>query len=157
MMSSTHHEQKTEIETLYVEDSDLTFFVPDGFTGVVVYTDPRWSNGDEQHWYLNGKRHREDGPAIIEASGLKHWYLNGECHREDGPAVEWPDGPKTWFLNGECLFWWSPESQSFLLLEEFIDDEGKEQIKVLTQEGIRIWPNLPGLKECADNWQASKQ
>jgi len=22
-------------------------------------------------------------------NGDKHWYLNGERHREDGPAVEW--------------------------------------------------------------------
>lgn len=29
-------------------------------------------------WYLNGKRHREDGPAIIYSNGEKRWYLNGE-------------------------------------------------------------------------------
>ena len=22
-------------------------------------------------------------------SGTKYWYLNGERHREDGPAIEW--------------------------------------------------------------------
>ena len=30
----------------------------------------------EQSWYLNGKRHREDGPAIICADGSQSWYLN---------------------------------------------------------------------------------
>ena len=31
------------------------------------------------------------------------WYLNGKCHRIDGPAVEFADGSKYWFLNGiEC-------------------------------------------------------
>jgi hypothetical protein len=29
-------------------------------------------------WYLNGKRHREDGPACEYASGTKYWYLNDE-------------------------------------------------------------------------------
>ena len=54
-------------------------------------------------WYLNGKRHREDGPAIEWADGDKSWYLNGECHREDGPAIEHADGTKGWYLNGQRL------------------------------------------------------
>jgi hypothetical protein len=52
-------------------------------------------------WYLNGKYHREDGPAIEYASGNKFWYLNGKYHREDGPAVEYADGDKFWYLNGK--------------------------------------------------------
>jgi len=54
-----------------------------------------------KEWYLNGKRHREDGPAYEEADGSKDWYLNGKRHREDGPAYEGADGSKRWFLNGE--------------------------------------------------------
>ena len=50
-------------------------------------------------WYLNGKLHREDGPAIEYADGSKHWWLNGQRHREDGPAVECADGSKFWWLN----------------------------------------------------------
>jgi hypothetical protein len=64
---------------------------------VKVYTDGYKS------WWLNGKRHREDGPAIEYASGSKFWYLNGKRHREDGPAIECTNGDKHWFLNGECL------------------------------------------------------
>jgi len=56
-------------------------------------------NGDK-HWYLNGKRHREDGPAIEYADLDKHWYLNGKKHREDGPAIELASGTRLWFLNG---------------------------------------------------------
>jgi hypothetical protein len=52
-------------------------------------------------WYLNGKYHREDGPATEWADGTKGWYLNDKLHREDGPAVEWADGYKEWFLNGK--------------------------------------------------------
>ena len=34
------------------------------------------SNGSK-FWYLNGKRHRTDGPACEYANGNKEWYLNG--------------------------------------------------------------------------------
>ena len=57
----------------------------------------------EKYWYLNGKRHREDGPAIEYADGEKYWYLNGKRHREDGPAIEYADGTKYWYLNGKGL------------------------------------------------------
>jgi hypothetical protein len=43
-------------------------------------------------WYLNGKLHREDGPAVEYANGDKDWYLNDKRHREDGPAIEYADG-----------------------------------------------------------------
>ena len=52
-------------------------------------------------WLLNGKWHREDGPAIEWSDGTKAWYINGKWHREDGPAIEWSDGQKAWFLDGE--------------------------------------------------------
>lgn len=36
--------------------------------------------------------------------GDKCWYLNGKLHREDGPAIEYlACGTKTWYLNGEKL------------------------------------------------------
>ena len=50
-------------------------------------------------WYLNGKLHREDGPAMILNEGSKFWYLHGMRHREDGPAVEWSNQYKQWFIN----------------------------------------------------------
>ena len=52
-----------------------------------------------KEWHLNGKRHREDGPAVEYASGTKYWYLNGDLHREDGPAVEAACGYKAWYIN----------------------------------------------------------
>ena len=121
--------------------------IPNNYTGIVKYFDR------SKYWYLNGSLHREDGPAVKWANGEKHWYLNGKQHREDGPAIEYVYGEKAWFLNGEFLFWLSRESQPFVLLEEFVGKDGKGQIKVLTQRGIETWPNLPGLKELADNWE----
>jgi hypothetical protein len=60
------------------------------------------SNGSKE-WYLNGKHHREDGPAVEWPDGSKAWYLNGKRHREDGPAIERPNGYKAWYLNDEQI------------------------------------------------------
>jgi len=59
-----------------------------------------YSNGDK-YWFLNGKYHREDGPALEYADGTKHWYINGKSHRIDGPAIENFNGSKFWYLNGK--------------------------------------------------------
>ena len=61
-----------------------------------------WANGTKD-WYINGKLHREGGPACEYADGSKSWYINGKLHREDGPAEEWADGSKGWYLNGMKL------------------------------------------------------
>ena len=37
----------------------------------------------------------------VYTNGTKFWYLNGKRHREDGPAVEYADGTKYWYLNGK--------------------------------------------------------
>ena len=58
---------------------------------MIEYTVKVYDNGDK-YWYLNGKLHREDGPAVEWSNGSKEWWLNGELHREDGPAVECVDG-----------------------------------------------------------------
>jgi hypothetical protein len=56
-----------------------------------------------KYWYLNGKRHRTDGPAVVGAHGAKCWYLNGKRHRTDGPAVVYASGAKHWYLNDKEL------------------------------------------------------
>jgi hypothetical protein len=50
-------------------------------------------------WRLNGKYHREDGPAVTHPDGYKAWYQYGKYHREDGPAVEEFDSFR-WFIHG---------------------------------------------------------
>jgi len=67
---------------------------------MIKYEVKVYANGTK-HWYLNGKRHREDGPAVESANGDKYWFLNDKRHREDGPAVEFADGNKEWHLNGK--------------------------------------------------------
>ena len=66
---------------------------------MIEYAVRVYADGDKV-WYLNGKLHREDGPACEYANGYKFWYLNDQLHREDGPAVEYPNGDKRWWLNG---------------------------------------------------------
>jgi len=61
-----------------------------------------WADGDKS-WYLNGQLHREDGPAYEGASGTKSWFINGQRHREGGPAIEWVDGSKEWWIEGKRL------------------------------------------------------
>ena len=41
----------------------------------------------DKYWVLDGKYHREDGPAIIAMDGMLQWRINGLLHREDGPAI----------------------------------------------------------------------
>ena len=69
---------------------------------MIEYNVKVYENGTKE-WYLNGKLHREDGPAIEYNDGNKDWYLNGKRHRVDGPAIEYADGYKAWFLNGVRL------------------------------------------------------
>ena len=60
---------------------------------MIEYTVKVWDNGTKS-WYLNGKYHREDGPAIEYADGSKSWYLNDkevtkeEHKRMTSPVVE---------------------------------------------------------------------
>ena len=68
---------------------------------MIEYTVKVCPNGYKT-WYLNGKKHREDGPAVEDADDYKAWYLNGKRHREDGPAIEWDKDYKAWYLNGTC-------------------------------------------------------
>jgi len=67
-----------------------------------------------REWYkLNGKRHREDGPAVIyyyENGNIKieYYYINGNSHRENGPADIWyyENGSikcEYYFINGKQL------------------------------------------------------
>ena len=52
-------------------------------------------NGTKK-WQLDGRFHREDGPAIEYKNGDTEWFINGIHHREDGPAIEFVDGTFFW-------------------------------------------------------------
>ena len=89
----------------------------DGYSLAIDHYGKRWLLNGRSHredgpaveygsgsklWWVKGKRHREDGPAIEQADGTKEWYLNGQRHREDGPAYEGGvSGTKAWWINGQ--------------------------------------------------------
>ena len=60
-----------------------------------------WADGG-QEWWINGILHREDGPAIIYPNGNKEWYVNGNRHRVDGPAITKINGYQVWYINGKA-------------------------------------------------------
>ena len=68
----------------------------------IRYTVEVLPNG-RQHWYLDDKLHRKDGPAIIHPNNTQAWYLHGQLHREDGPAIIRAYGEQKWYLNGNNI------------------------------------------------------
>ena len=86
-------------------------------------------NGTKE-WYLNGKIHREDGPAAEYADGTKKWWLNGKLHREDGPAAEYPDGSKEWWLNGKKY----TEEEWMLRTLQHVDPKTRKAYKDILSE-----------------------
>ena len=81
------------------------------------------ANGDK-HWFINGNCHREDGPAIENANGSKFWYLNGKLHREDGPAIEYADGSKEWRLNDES---YTPSAHEIIIYKMKYEFQGTHE------------------------------
>ena len=77
-------------------------------------------------WCLNGKHHREDGPAVEWANGTKEWYLNGKRHREEGPAIEYSNGTKAWFLNGKQLTEKEHRERTQACANKVIEIDGKQ-------------------------------
>ena len=91
-----------------------------------------YANGTKA-WYLHDKCHREDGPAIEDVDGYKAWYLHGMLHREDGPAVESEDGDKVWWLNDrqyKDVFAWAKA----LLTSKGVNDPSEDEINDKVQQ-----------------------
>jgi len=102
-------------------------------------------------WHLNGKRHREDGPAIEKADGTKWWYLNDKLHREDGPAIEYASGGEKWYLNdklhredGPAVEYANGTKQWWLHGENLTEEEHRQRIsrqpcngKIVEIDGIK--------------------
>src|ERR1700691_3278563 len=66
------------METIKIKDwNDL----PENYSGIF-----ECCNSDKGYC-INGKLHREDGPAIITSFGNRFYYVNGKLHIEDGPAI----------------------------------------------------------------------
>ena len=63
-------------------------------------------------------RHRTDGPAVIGSNGDKMWYVNGARHRLDGPAAEYfISGDNLWYVNGEYIFETDKRGKMYRLID----------------------------------------
>ena|ERR1700691_169452 len=80
------------METIKIKDwNDL----PENYSGIF-----ECCNGDTGYC-LNGKLHREDGPAITYPNSRKEYFINGKLHREDGPAIITSFGNRFYYVNGK--------------------------------------------------------
>ena len=71
--------------------------IPVDYTGAVI-----WPNTGMKEYFLKGKYHREDGPAIERLDGMQEWWWNGHIHRGGGlPAIIEPDGTEYWCRHGK--------------------------------------------------------
>jgi hypothetical protein len=63
----------------------------------------RVTDGDgtvRYYLYEGGPLHRAGGPAVENvATGSREYWLNGDRHRDDGPAVERPGRTEYWRFN----------------------------------------------------------
>ena len=59
------------------------------------------SQGGIQFWCIDGKFHRDGGPAVVSPLGTQQWFLSGVFHRLDGPAWITADGYQAWYVNGK--------------------------------------------------------
>ena len=85
----------------YTRDNPKLVTSAFNFKGIETFTGVAKSKDNTIVYYLNGKHHRENGPAVTYNDGDMSWSLNGKYHREDGPAIERAKGTKYWYLNGE--------------------------------------------------------
>jgi hypothetical protein len=78
-----------------------------------------------KHWRnTDGKRHRDDGPAVEWPDGDIWWYQHGKLHRDDGPAITYQNGAEFWYVNDVLL------SFDVWLDKVDIPDENKVMMKL---------------------------
>lgn len=62
-----------------------------------------------KEWYIDGKKHRVNGPAVINYRNNgeiyeEYWYIDNKKHREDGPAIiiykDNKISEEYWYING---------------------------------------------------------
>ncbi|CAM3739357.1 hypothetical protein [Litorimonas haliclonae] len=75
-----------------------------------------------EEWYIEGRRHRLDGPATTfyhgEQIGFEEWWVNGALHRDGAPAILEYDSDKNvdqewWYQNGLLHREYGPAETSY--------------------------------------------
>ena len=102
-----------------------------------------------QRWYLNGKRHREDGPAIVYTDGHQEWCLNDKYHREDGPAIIRSNGYQSWYFeNRKVTEEWISRYQKLKKKHTFLGIPVRD--KWVVRKIVMSWYDNPKFK-CVRN------
>jgi hypothetical protein len=78
----TEQVKVVKIKDVYGVFSDMAAKALTGFTGIVSYENDGTSKKAQVH-YLNGKFHREDGPAVEDVDYNCAYFLNGEPLTEE--------------------------------------------------------------------------
>lgn len=76
-------------------EDPMIFYLPNGCSRV------QHDDGSTFYFDKNSYYHCEDGPAFHAINYCKCWYIHGKPHRLNGPAIEYNDGRKEWFINGK--------------------------------------------------------
>lgn len=56
-----------------------------------------------RHYLLDGRPHREDGPAYEGRDGTQEWRVDGMLHRDGAPAVIHDDGTEEFWEHGRLV------------------------------------------------------
>jgi hypothetical protein len=63
-----------------------------------------YGNGGWTKLNDNDKMHCEDGPAVYNPGTFYQWWINGKCHRLNGPAVEFINGAEgIWWVRDKHI------------------------------------------------------
>jgi hypothetical protein len=101
--------------------------------------------GNYTAWYLDGGKHRVDGPAVVYDSGMEEWRYHEILHRDGGPALIDSDGNLSWYRNGQRHRFDGPAvvnvdgSEKYYLYGAHISDDLHRQ---LTMEDKSMLPLL---------------
>lgn len=123
-----------------------------------------WIDGGEE-WWVDGKLHREDGPAVIRSTGLKQWWFKGKILYQNNEAFTTPlIGVETTYgkkssrskdnilhIVDNTLFTQVADTTHYIVVAE--DIAGYDEIsdrplkfkKILTDNSFAFIPELPGL------------
>ena len=87
----------------------------------------------------------------VYSDGSRYWNLNGKRHREDGPALELDDGSKYWYLNGKKITEAEHKLKTMTKHQQQTDIVGyieglskgvevaKEEMKQKIKEKLQLW------------------
>ena len=72
--------------------------------------------------------------TVIVYSNRTEWFLNNKRHREDGPAYEYSNGNKQWWLNGKQYY----TEEEFLKATQPVKELTIAEIEALLGHRVKV-------------------